>query len=293
MLSLRFSTLPSFNLDGGAVGEQVLTSLSDLVGYLGRFGVDGPRHLRNPSLAGRGKLIGQGAQFEVFEDNVGLMSGVVFKRVRVDRLYGASIALDAEALNHLRTIEREIKSLCDPVRRLNHNIVDLFSWGYDYPTSDLRLRIPVLIMEKALCSLEDAIRAERIRELDIDASELPHYFSLDIASGLRSVHDSNLVHGDLKPTNILIFRQENGRVPYIAKLSDFGSCIALDDPWLSYSSYRGTEGWRPPEVSSLEGSFLDSHLQQVDPKRLVKCDSYVYGLVIVALFLSCGDPAKK
>jgi serine/threonine protein kinase len=148
-------------------------------------------------------------------------------------------------------------------------------------------------MEKALCSLEDAIRAERIRELDIDASEIPHHFSLDIASGLRSVHDSNLVHGDLKPTNILIFRQENGRVPYIAKLSDFGSCIALDDPWLSYSSYRGTEGWRPPEVSSLDGSFLDSHLQQVDPKRLVKCDSYVYGLVIVALFLSCGDPAKN
>src|SRR5262249_50228386 len=133
--------------------------------HLGRLGVDGPRHLRNPSLAGRGEMIGQGAQFEVFTDKVGAMPDVVFKRVRLDRLYRASVTLDVEALNHLKTIELEIRSLCDPVRRSNRNIVDLISWGYDYPTSDLRLRIPVLIMERALCSLEDALTTKRIDEL--------------------------------------------------------------------------------------------------------------------------------
>lgn len=284
---LQSSSVLKITFTSDGVGDQVLTNLADLVAQLGRLGVDGPRHFRSPSLAGRGRLIGSGAQFEVFEDKVGAMPNVVFKRVKVSDLYTTAVPLDHELRARLRTIEREIKSLCDPFRRLNRNIVDLISWGYDYPTSDLKLRIPVLIMEKALYSLADALQESCIDMLGFEASAIHHHLSLDIASGLQSVHESNLAHGDLKPANILVFRQKHHSVPYTAKLSDFGQCIELDRHYLNYEVYRGTDTWKPPETWTSENCRAE-----IDGRILVKSDAYVYGLVVTSLFLSYSNPIR-
>ena len=254
--------------------------LSELVSELGRNGVTGPRHFKTPNLQGRGKLIGRGAQFEVFEDNVGSQD-IVIKRVR--RRYDEGENMAAPNIqSHFITIQREIASLCEPIRRSNRNIVKLIAWGFDYPTSDLDYRLPVLCMEKALCSLTTFLTQSHRERHGVD---IRYHLGLDIASGLGAVHDTGLAHGDLKPDNVLIFSNECRDVPFMAKLSDFGQCIILDDNLRSFSGYNGTEGWFPPEKVdkdfSLSGSFY--------PELLTKSDNYTYGLLILSIFLYHGQ----
>ena len=109
--------------------------------------------------------------------------------------------------------------------------------------------------------------------------------SLDIAEGLRCLHDNHLVHGDLKPDNILIFMLEHSNIRYTAKLSDFGFCLPLENADnLSFDSYRGTERWRPPETEHYE---IEQH-GKFEPDALLKCDSYSYGLVVLSTMFTNG-----
>lgn len=253
--------------------------LSELVSELGRNGVNGPRHFKNPSLQGRGTLIARGAQFEVFEDNVGPQD-IVIKRVR---RYDEGVDMAPPNIqSHFLTVQREIASLCEPIRRSNRNIVKLLAWGFDYPTSDLSYRLPVLCMEKALCSLTTFLDPSNRERHCVDTR---YHLSLDIASGLGAVHATGLAHCDLKPDNVLIFPNDCPKVPFLAKLSDFGHCIVLDTNIRSFSAYKGSPGWLPPEVA--ERDFLLSGAFRSD--LLTKSDSYTYGLLVLSIFLYHGQ----
>lgn len=49
---------------------------------------------------------------------------------------------------------------------------------------------------------------------------------LDIANGLLSMHNSRIIHGDLKPSNIILFPSDNPH-GYEAKVSALATCMAL------------------------------------------------------------------
>jgi serine/threonine protein kinase len=63
----------------------------------------------------------------------------------------------------------------------------------------------------------------------------------DVADGLEALHCSNVIHGDVKPENILIFGDKDHGV--MAKLADFG--LAVIDPAAGpkYQSLPGGTGW--------------------------------------------------
>ena len=65
---------------------------------------------------------------------------------------------------------------------------------------------------------------------------------LDVASGLEYLHNNaNMLHGDIKPANILIKGD-------IFKLCDFGTTLVLDEnKQCNFDDYTTTEPFMPPE----------------------------------------------
>ncbi|KAF4342744.1 serine threonine kinase [Fusarium beomiforme] len=95
-----------------------------------------------------------------------------------------------------------------------------------------------------------------------------------IAKGLGSLHCLGVVHADLKPTNVLMFKQDNNWQP---KLSDFG----LSGITISSDAPRGgTHRWNAPEC--LPSTSPDLETYSVQPYR----DIYSFGLLLVYMLRS-------
>lgn len=266
-----------------------MTSLSQFTRTLARMGVSGPRHFKPINLDSRGRVIGVGSQFTVFVDGYGIKNLEVMKRV--DKIFLdpeiTAISGSDELRSHFRTLELEILSLCHPPLRDHRNIVDLIAWGYDYPTPDLATCLPVLFVEKAICSLSELLTKETMSIEGYLSWEVKHQLCLDIVEGLAILHSCGIVHGDVKPDNVLVFKQDNSNVPYLGKLSDFGVCISMEETHsLSFQSYRGTLGWIPPEVVEYQ-----EHIHgEFEPELLLKCDCFSYGLVALSVLITGGRP---
>jgi tetratricopeptide (TPR) repeat protein len=77
-----------------------------------------------------------------------------------------------------------------------------------------------------------------------------------ILSGLQTIHAANVVHGDIKPLNVLINAEGD------AKLVDFGTSRRLEDVWV-WTRRQGTEAYWAPEVAFDERRSLVSDIYSV------------------------------
>jgi serine/threonine protein kinase len=78
---------------------------------------------------------------------------------------------------------------------------------------------------------------------------------IDVALGLDYLHTvANIIHGDLKPSNILIKSSGSTKRGWIAKLGDFGIAKAMDTGSIQQSMAAarlgGTHGYLSPEIMS-------------------------------------------
>ncbi|KAL4457609.1 hypothetical protein ABPG75_012474 [Micractinium tetrahymenae] len=74
---------------------------------------------------------------------------------------------------------------------------------------------------------------------------------LDIALGLEYLHSNTIIHGDLKPANVLLKAARNDRRGFVCKLGDFGLSwmLGVDESHVDTQSY-GTASYAAPELLS-------------------------------------------
>lgn len=89
---------------------------------------------------------------------------------------------------------------------------------------------------------------------------------IGILSGLSFMHSNKMIHMDLKPQNILLYREDK---KYIPKIADFGLTNDIDT---KINSKIGTNGYIAPEVAK-------------DLKYSDKSDMYAIGLIFYYLLV--------
>ncbi|KAM7213909.1 Protein kinase-like domain containing protein [Rhypophila decipiens] len=132
---------------------------------------------------------------------------------------------------------------------MNDNIVTLEGICWEISPKERRMA-PVFVYE-------------RMRHGDLgkfrDAEEF-HALSLyeklglcvDIGNALLALHSCEIIHGDIKPDNILITRDRGNRrlsIParFVAKVADFGSSQVCWKDQVKPFNFPGTPGWTAPE----------------------------------------------
>src|SRR5262245_37146254 len=203
------------------------------------------------------RLLGKGGMGAVYEASDLRLRRRVAVKVMTGRLFGDLAAL--------RRFEREARASA----RLNHpNIIVVHDYGRAGAEG------AYLVMELvAGATLREALKASGPQP----PAEVAIYFE-QILAGLKAAHDAGVIHRDMKPENVLIAKQEDGRA--MIKLLDFGiaKLRALDAADSSAPTIPGgltapgmvigTFGYMSPE--QLQGEEVDE-----------RADIFAVGVMIV------------
>eukprot|EP00887_Chlorella_sp_A99_P003741 scaffold7.g3741.t1 len=100
----------------------------------------------------------------------------------------------------------------------------------------------------------------------------------EVAKGMEYIHEYNVVHGDLKPGNVLLKTHRVDRRGYIAKVSDFGLSRLMipHQTHISVGSTMGTTAYTAPEV------FISNAAKKTS-------DVYAFGIMMWEM-LYCKEP---
>lgn len=232
------------------------------------------------------KDIGHGASFVVQKATIQGKNNiddtqvpfVALKRIRPD---------SPDKRQSFRSAVTDLICLAHPSLHQNDNIVTLLGLGWEASPSNSDSRLwPYLILEYTpFGTLADLQKRTKLTH------EQKRTLCCDVASGLTAVHFANIVHGDVKSENILVFPKLN--FSYTAKLTDFGYSILdidfrmkpegtkmdIDEVCSETRIVSGTYPWHAPEyqrVVSWEVAF--------------KTDTYSWGLLVWRVHLDGKNP---
>ena len=239
-------------------------------------------------------VLGEGASFlvnsaEIPRDYVDPSTGRLFPRGTTVALKRAKLINDMEDLtaDRIRVIFNELLTMNHPPLATHPNIVNLLGVGFETEgPSDTQNAMPVLIPECAeLGNLAELLETAR-REDRALAFHEKLSLCLDVAHGIEMLHACDIVHGDVKAENILIFEKDDSEGPQSAedfrlqaKLTDFGvSRLPSGELVLG-----GSRPWQAPEC------HRGAYLRIEDAKRT---DIYSFGMLLWRVCLD-GDPFKS
>ncbi|KAJ7879121.1 kinase-like domain-containing protein [Mycena leptocephala] len=103
---------------------------------------------------------------------------------------------------------------------------------------------------------------------------------LGVASGLEYLHEHDIVHGDLKPSNVLVDEQ------FVPRIGDFGISKILNSPGFTTTSL-GTFTYMAPELFLVVGS---GEQEETVPSTTKQSD--VYSFALLALEILTSKPPK-
>lgn len=105
---------------------------------------------------------------------------------------------------------------------------------------------------------------------------------LQLANGMKYIHDNKLVYMKAKPRNVLIYSSDPDS-PVLMKWADFG----LSDWFLDIFDVDGM-AWLPPEIVK---AFEKNH-QPSSPRNRFEADIYSEGLVFIYILLDGEYPIQ-
>ncbi|KAF2823777.1 hypothetical protein CC86DRAFT_59943 [Ophiobolus disseminans] len=217
-------------------------------------------------------------------------------------VYEADPERDRDRL--MRDLLMELRILSHPPLQRHKNIVHVlgFAWIQDNQfLTDVqdrqvgnvgeRREWPVVVTPKAQHgSLHAFMRSEMFRIVPVS---LRAKLSLcaDVLNGLKALHECDIVHGDVKCANVLIYDDSASGTAenWQAKLADFSNSIALNEeedrgqPFVG-SMIRGTEPYNAPEVTD--------NVEINNFSSLKFADIWSFGLLALEVLLD-GDHERR
>ncbi|RUP21057.1 kinase-like domain-containing protein, partial [Jimgerdemannia flammicorona] len=226
-----------------------------------------------------GLLIGSGATFSVHEGTLiddGKKKEVAFKCHR--RLQMNEATKEKDYLRVLQDIKQDLTFMHR--LKLSSNVVDVHGIAFQGLS-------PMIIVELAMGSLEDYFK----NGFDLDLGHLNMWlpkirFAIEICQGLQDMHSNNIIHGDPKAANVLLFRNEKEKLP-TAKLSDFAYSSTLSS---SADGPGGTAAFLAPERTN---HGLLKHPEFSKWQRSTALDVYGVGLLVWQIATNGNMPYKN
>ncbi|KAJ0108132.1 hypothetical protein J7T55_007251 [Diaporthe amygdali] len=191
--------------------------------------------------------IGSGATARVMEALINIHTRFAFKRANKQKL-------ESEIF---RSFTNEIAVLSHSFIREHPNIAQLQGICWEISATDDK-PWPVLVFEKtSLGDLYSFAKLPASRSMNF-SQRLK--LCVDIGTAIMAMHSVQIVHGDLKPENVLVFPDDHG---FTAMVTDFG-----------YSTRYAHEGdtiklpishpWNGPEVDRLNREWTPSEAKKAD-----------------------------
>ena len=121
-------------------------------------------------------------------------------------------------------------------------------------------------------NLKEAIRNGNLQRDGTACALDVALLGLDVAKGCQAIHKYNVIHGDLKPHNVLLTAAPDDERGWIGKIADFGLSVKIKRGEQHVSGIQhGTEGYVAPEV--------------LQTRRMVKAsDVYSFGIIMWELW---------
>lgn len=192
-------------------------------------------------------------------------SGIIYKakHVYLDRLLAVK-ALHPKLLTDEDAVER-FKREAQALSRVDHpNIVKVYDFGI---TS---AGLPYLVMD--YCAGETLI--DRINTQSYLSPEEAVPIFIQICNGLVEAHEKGIIHRDVKPSNLMIVKDKNGKD--LVKLADFGIAKLP----------KGGEAMQVTQSGDIIGSPAYMSPEQCMGQELdVRTDIYSVGCVMYATLL--------
>ncbi|XP_059351511.1 death-associated protein kinase 1-like [Daphnia carinata] len=193
---------------------------------------------------------------EVFEEKFGVRD-VETKRVRVHRTHKS----------------KEVEALL----KLDHpNIAKLLHCESDDEYRYYALGPCLATLDQLFLKSDDARKYK---------GHMPHHIDglLQLASGLEYIHSKDLVHGDIKPENVLIVEGSAGQDEITLKWTNFGLTRNISEARQT-NPFRRNRAWLAPELLQLTRRM--ENVDETGYQDNVKNDVFALGLVFGSLFLN-------